>query len=93
MWAGGDPEPSVESRTELAQMESPAAASDRPADLEREKARNRFRYLMLGYGLIWVSLGAYLIGMNRRVAAVGREIEELKVRLQDAERTTGGSGR
>ena len=39
--------------------------------------------LMLGYGLIWISLGAYLLQMNRRVAQVGREIDELKGRVDD----------
>jgi CcmD family protein len=80
-----------------AQAEQPAASNpvvteggERPYELERRKARSRFRYLMLGYGLIWVSLGYYLFDLNRRVTRVGREIDELKGRV-DA--THGGRGR
>lgn len=76
-------------RAEIAQMEPSAQPGERPIELERQKMRSRFRYLMLGYGLIWVSLGVYLIQMNRHVARVGREIDELKGRLDDMQ----GAGR
>lgn len=66
-----------------AQMAPGPQAGERPLELERQKMRSRFRYLMLGYGLIWVSLGVYLIQMNQRVSRVGQEIGELRARLDD----------
>lgn len=76
-------------RTELAQAESPVQPGERPIEIEKMKMRSRFRYLMLGYGLIWISLGVYLVQMNRRVTRVGQEIDELKGRLEDLQ----GAGR
>jgi CcmD family protein len=87
--AEGSPGALAPGATALAQLDQPAPAGDRPLDLERQKTRSRFHYLMLGYGLIWLSLGVYLIQMNRRVASVGREIDELKGRLDDLQ----GGGR
>lgn len=77
----------------LAQAQPAAPEGGRPVDLERRKARSRFQYLMLGYGLIWVSLGAYLFRLNRGVNRVGREIDELQGRLEDLRKTEGGSRR
>ena len=57
-------------------------------DEERQKKESRFRYLMLGYGIIWICLGVYLFGLNRRLLQVGREVEELRGRLEDARRAT-----
>lgn len=55
---------------------------DAEAEAEAKKVRTRrFQYLMLGYGLIWVSLGYYLFDLNRRVSRVGNDIGELKGRL------------
>jgi CcmD family protein len=82
---GGSGAPAAE-HGGIAQMEPSTQTDDRPLDLEKEKTRSRFRYLMLGYGLIWLSIGAYLIQMNRRVARVGQEIDELKGRLDDLSR-------
>lgn len=42
---------------------------------------SRFQYLTLGYGLIWLSIGVYLFLMNRRIARVKTEIDELRRRL------------
>jgi CcmD family protein len=53
--------------------------------MERRVQRSRFRYLMLGYGVIWISLGVYMFGLHRRVAAVGREIGELRARLEESD--------
>ncbi len=63
--------------------------AERDAGAEKRKTRSRFQYLMLGYGLIWVSLGYYLFDLNRRVAHVGRDIDELKGRLDLAEGRRG----
>lgn len=52
---------------------------------ERRLAKSRFRHMMLGYGIVWVALGAYLFSLNRRVARVGREVSELEGRLDQAE--------
>jgi hypothetical protein len=87
--SGGSAPGASATRADLAQMEPSAQPGERPIELERQKMRSRFRYLMLGYGLIWVSLGAYLIQMNRNVARVGHEIDELKGRLDDLQ----GAGR
>ena len=46
------------------------------------------RYLMLGYGLVWLSLGFYLFSLSRRVGKVGREVEELRKRLEDITRSS-----
>lgn len=76
---------------EMAQLDQPEAQRETAgtmqssADLEGRKARSRFKYLMLGYGLIWGSLAVYLFQLNRGVAQVGLEIGELKVRLEEAE--------
>jgi CcmD family protein len=60
---------------------------------EREKAASRFRYLMLGYGLIWLTLGAFLLNLNRRIAQVGKEVEDLTGRLEDARSFSRGKPR
>jgi hypothetical protein len=60
---------------------APGGEAERSAEAERRKAKSRFQYLLLGYGLIWVSLGYYLFSLNRKVALVGRDIDELKGRL------------
>ncbi len=54
---------------------------------EQRKKLSRFRYMLLGYGLIWICLGFYLFGMNRRIHQVGREVNDLKGRLEDARRS------
>ena len=76
----------------LAQTSSPAAgydaaaASADPAAVEMAKARSRFHYLMLGYGMIWICLGVFLIDLTRKVDRVGSEIGELQHRLEATER-------
>ena len=42
---------------------------------------SRFFYLTLGYGLIWVSIGVYLVLMHRRIDRVRGELAELRARL------------
>ncbi|MBK8230105.1 MAG: CcmD family protein [Candidatus Eisenbacteria bacterium] len=42
---------------------------------------SRFFYLTLGYGLIWVSIGVYLVLMQRRIDRVRGELAELRARL------------
>lgn len=64
---------------------APGYAGERPAEMEQRIQRSRFHYLMLGYGVIWVCLGVYMFGLHRKVAAVGREIGELRSRLEEAE--------
>ncbi len=71
--------------TDVAQIDQPSYGTDSAIEAERRKARSRFRYLMLGYGLIWVSLGVYLFQLNRNIARVGQEVDELKGRLDEAE--------
>jgi CcmD family protein len=61
-------------------------ADERPVEVERRVQRSRFRYLMLGYGLVWLSLGAYLFALNRGIDRVGREIGDLRGRLQETDR-------
>ena len=83
---GGSPFGGV-SAVRVARAESPQetgteGSTARPAIDERRAARSRFRYLAAGYGLIWIALGFYLFRLHGRVAAVGREIEELKGRLE-----------
>ncbi len=78
--------------TALAQGEAPASGPDSgmmqadPNVIESAKARSRFHYLMLGYGVIWVCLGVFLISLSRRIGRVGSEISELKLRLEATER-------
>lgn len=64
-------------------------ATDRAIDLDKRQ-RSRFRYLMLGYGLIWLTLGAFLLSLTRRVKQVGQEISELSGRLEDSKRVRSG---
>lgn len=64
-------------------------AANRAIDLD-ERQRSRFRYLMLGYGLIWLILGAFLVSLNRRIGQVGQEIGELSGRLEDSKRSLPG---
>lgn len=65
------------------------AAQERPVETEKKIARSRYRYLMLGYGTIWVALGVYLFSLNRRIGAARQEIESLRVRLDGLDRGTG----
>lgn len=68
--------------TRPSQADGSASSPTRDAEAEANKVRQRrFQYLMLGYGLIWVSLGFYLFDLNRKVSRVGSDIEELKGRL------------
>lgn len=70
---------------DLAQVEEMQPGTGRTGSaLDARKSASRFRYLMLGYGLIWVSLGVYLLSLHRGVGRVGREIEELKARLEES---------
>jgi hypothetical protein len=64
---------------------APTGGGKSAAEAEREVTRRRFQYLMLGYGLIWVSLGYFLFDLNRKVQVVGRDIDELKGRLDAAQ--------
>jgi hypothetical protein len=61
-----------------------------PTAIESAKTRSRFHYLMLGYGLIWLCLGVFLIDISRKVGRVGSEITELKLRLEATERGKRG---
>ncbi len=61
----------------------------RPAEAERRIAQSRFRYLMLGYGTIWVALGVYLFSLNRRIGSARGEIESLQARLEGLSRRQG----
>lgn len=65
--------------------DSAAAIAEMEERRERDHriARSRFRYLMLGYGLVWLSLGAYLVSLHRRIGGVRREIAGLEARLED----------
>jgi hypothetical protein len=84
--------PAVTCSDALAQSEMGAGGgeqtSDAAADRARdsEKSRSRFRYLMLGYGVIWVSLGVFLISLTRKIGRVGAEIDNLRERLDVAEK-------
>jgi HAMP domain-containing protein len=42
----------------------------------------RFGYLVLGYGLIFAVLAAYILMMSRRIARVQATLEELRRRLE-----------
>jgi len=42
-----------------------------------------FQYLVLAYALIWASLAVYLFSLNRRIARVRGEVDELRRRLGD----------
>jgi len=67
---------------------APSIARAVPVDsmeVLRAKTRGRFHYLMLGYGLIWVSLGVFLFDLTRKIGRVGSEIHDLKARLDAAE--------
>jgi CcmD family protein len=64
-----------------------------PGAVERKRAASRFRYLVLGYGLIWLTLGAYLLNLNRRIAQVGREIDDLTGRLEEMRRSSAAEDR
>jgi CcmD family protein len=44
---------------------------------------NGLGYLVAAYGLIWTALAAYLILLGRRIARLGREVEELQRRMAD----------
>lgn len=63
-----------------------SGAQERPVETERRIAQSRYRYLMLGYGTIWVALGVYLFSLNRRIGGARREIESLRLRLEDLDR-------
>ena len=45
---------------------------------------NGMGYLVLAYGLIWAALAAYLLLLGRRIGRIGREVEELRRRTEDA---------
>jgi hypothetical protein len=76
--------------TDQPAVTAPSGAGARSAsEMEREVTRRRFQYLMLGYGLIWVSLGYFLFDLNRKVQLVGRDIDELKGRLDHAQGRRG----
>ncbi len=75
------PAPPVVSPATAQYAPSGAPGAGSTVEQERERARSRFRYLMLGYGVIWVSLGFVLFDLNRKVAQVGKDIDELKGRL------------
>ena len=40
----------------------------------------QFHYLTLAFAFVWIALAAYLILMNRRLARLREEIEELRRR-------------
>jgi CcmD family protein len=42
-------------------------------------------YLALGYGIVWVLLGAYLFWLGRRQTLLRRRLEELEARAPGAE--------
>jgi CcmD family protein len=44
-------------------------------------------YLLLGYGLIWLGLGLYLVQMNRRIRRVHGDIAERRERMERAGRS------
>ena len=41
-------------------------------------------FLALGYGLIWVIISAYLLFVGRRQAALKRQLEELRLDVEEA---------
>lgn len=41
-------------------------------------------YLVLAYGFIWAALAVYLFLLGRRIGQIGREVEELRRRTEDA---------
>ena len=41
-------------------------------------------FLALGYGLIWVIISAYVFFVGRRQAALGRQLEELRLDVEEA---------
>jgi CcmD family protein len=45
---------------------------------------NGLGFLVLAYGLIWAALAAYLLLLGRRIGRIGREVEELRRRTEDA---------
>jgi len=57
------------------------SAERQDLNAERRKARSRFTYLALGYGLVWLALGVYLLQLHRRTARVAYEIDALSRRL------------
>ena len=40
----------------------------------------KFQYLVLAYGLIWISLGVYLLLLSRRIERLRGELAELRRR-------------
>jgi hypothetical protein len=85
-------EPSTPAAAELLAQADPGTTpgytgtGERPVEMERRVQKSRFQYLMLGYGLVWVSLGAYLFGLNRKIGRVGGEIADLRDRLREGDR-------
>ncbi len=41
-------------------------------------------FLALGYGLIWVLIGAYALFIARRQRALGRQLEGLRLEVSEA---------
>jgi hypothetical protein len=58
---------------------------DARVDAERRKARSRFGYLALGYGLVWIALGFSILHLHRRVSRVRSDIDALSHRLAEPE--------
>jgi CcmD family protein len=46
-------------------------------------------FLTLGYGLIWVIIGAYVFFISRRQAGLRRQLDTLKVEVDEAEKKLG----
>ena len=77
--------PPANAQVDQPAVTAPIGGGKSAAEAEREVTRRRFQYLMLGYGLIWVSLGFFLFDLNRKVQVVGHDIDELKGRLDAAQ--------